>query len=96
MLDRARQLTVLALTSKATSDGGRLTRQFLRGTRATSAVVVGFLGAMIRAQNVVVGSTRRESKRVGCSVADSPDSLSLSLHSPHPSAAQQVRPTEAK
>lgn len=76
MLDRARQLTVLAFTSKATREGGRLTRQFLRGTRATSAVVVGFLGAMIRAQNVVVGSTRRERKRVGWSVADSPDFLS--------------------
>lgn len=38
-----------ALTSKETKDGGRLTRQFFKGTRATSAVVEGFLGAMIEA-----------------------------------------------
>lgn len=41
-------LTALALTSRETSDGGRLTRQFLRGTRATSAVEEGFRGAIWR------------------------------------------------
>jgi hypothetical protein len=39
---------VLALTSSETSEGGKLTRQFLRGTKATSAVVDGFLGAILR------------------------------------------------
>lgn len=38
---------MLALTSSATSDGGRLTKQFFNGTRATSAVVEGFLGAIL-------------------------------------------------
>lgn len=44
-------LTVFALTSRETKDGGKLTKQFFKGTRATSAVVEGFLGAMIRAQS---------------------------------------------
>ena len=38
---------MLALTSSATSDGGRLTKQFFNGTRATSAVEEGFLGAIL-------------------------------------------------
>lgn len=43
-------LTEFALTSIETSDGGRFTRQFLRGTRATSAVDGGFLllGAIVK------------------------------------------------
>jgi len=36
------------LTSIDTRDGGKLTRQLFSGTRATSAVVVGFLGAIAR------------------------------------------------
>lgn len=38
--------TAFALTSSAVSDGGKFTRQFFRGTRATSAVLEGFLGAI--------------------------------------------------
>jgi hypothetical protein len=37
------QLTVFALTNKKTNDGGKFTRQFLSGTKATCAVVAGFL-----------------------------------------------------
>lgn len=42
-------LTVFAFTNNATSDGGKLARQFLSGTRTTSAVVDAFLlpGAMV-------------------------------------------------
>jgi hypothetical protein len=39
---------VFALANRETKEGGKLTRQFLRGTRATSAVVEDFLlGAII-------------------------------------------------
>lgn len=40
--------TAFALTRSAVNDGGKLTKQFFRGTRATSAVEEGFLGAIFR------------------------------------------------
>lgn len=39
---------MFALTNRETSEGGKFTRQFFRGTKATSAVVEGFLGAILR------------------------------------------------
>lgn len=41
--------TAFALTRSAVNDGGKFTKQFFKGTRATSAVEEGFLGAIFQA-----------------------------------------------
>lgn len=52
---------MFALTSRETNDGGRLTRQFLRGTRAISAGVDDFL--LLGAMTPGYIQDRREQKR---------------------------------
>ena len=47
------------MTSRETSEGGRLTRQFLSGNRTTSAVLDGFLfGAIAGAQELEPASEK--------------------------------------
>lgn len=58
-----RRHTAFALTNSAVNDGGKFTKQFFRGTRATSAVEEGFLGAILRRCSTEQKSERNMRRR---------------------------------
>ena len=93
-----RKHTAFALTSSAVSDGGRFTRQFFRGTRATSAVAEGFLGAIVRRygmnrkrRDCVIFKTRRSKGLDKSQHRTPPDQLDSAIKCP-PECSSPSRP----
>lgn len=95
---RARGHTAFALTRSAVSDGGKLTKQFFRGTRATSAVEEGFLGAIFRRYGTMRESVifkTKEGRSLEFSISPGPqlvDSTIRGHRSLSPSALRRAGP----